>query len=69
MATMTDVNWKTVILQQIADRKKRRRDIAETYGILLRTGLPLEEYAEINKAIIDRWSFAGLEWIKTQAWR
>jgi hypothetical protein len=60
------VDWLGLIFQEISDKQRTRREIAHTYGILIRTGH--KEFAEINRAILGRWTRSGLEWIKQEAW-
>lgn len=59
--------WPEFILREIADPAMKRKQVAHTYGILLRIGH--RDFAAINAAILVRWSPSGLNWIKTQAWR
>lgn len=40
--------------------------IAQTYALALRSSWPTD-WARVNKAIMDRWSFAGLNRIKNMA--
>lgn len=56
-----------LMLQEIADKKCKRKDIARTYALALRSDHPCN-FAKVNKAIIERWSVSGLNWIKTAAW-
>jgi hypothetical protein len=56
----------TAILNEIA-QGLRRKDIAKTYALALRSSYPTD-WAKVNSAIIERWSRSGLEWIKKQAW-
>lgn len=44
-----------------------QRDVAQTYALALRSTAPCD-WPAANKAIIDRWSQAGLERIKAAAW-
>jgi hypothetical protein len=45
-----------------------RKDIAVTYALALRSSDPTD-WQQVNEAVIERWSFSGLEWIKKQAWK
>lgn len=54
------------ILREIATPELHRRDISQTYALAMRSS-EKTDWAAVNKAIIARWSFAGLEWIKKQA--
>ena len=47
---------------------KKRADIVPAYASLLPTH-PGMHYTTINTAISDKWSKAGLKWIKQQAWK
>ena len=61
-----------VILEQIADKKQKRNDIVKTYIDVLAVPYFMKETIEltkINKAIIDRWSMSGLEYILKKAWK
>jgi hypothetical protein len=55
-----------VILGEIASRAMKRRDIAQTYALAMRSREQVD-WAKVNGAIIERWSMAGLQWIKEQA--
>jgi thymidine phosphorylase len=57
------------ILREIAMPEMKRRSIAMTYALCMRSAAAGEavDWAAINKAIMDRWSVSGLAWIKTQA--
>lgn len=41
--------------------------IAQSYALALRSSWPTD-WKRVNKAIIKRWSFAGLNRIKEMAW-
>jgi hypothetical protein len=55
-----------VIENEIAQGCKQK-EIAKTYALALRSNWPTD-WARVNKAIIDRWSVAGLARIKKLAW-
>jgi hypothetical protein len=55
-------------LQEIADPRMKRGDVALTYAFCLRQG-ETDRIAEVNRAIMDRWSMAALRYIKGQAWK
>jgi hypothetical protein len=65
---MVDVEGQ--LLAEIADPRMKRADVALTYAFAIRQGQQGEsiDYAKVNHAIIERWSMAGLRWIKTEAW-
>lgn len=47
-----------------------RNELAEEYAVLMRRhGLHWSGYEPINRAILRRWSMAGLRYIKTRAWK
>ena len=48
---------------------KTRDDVAVVYANLLIKCNALNTWSEINKEIIDRWSYSGLEYVKTKAWK
>ncbi len=56
-----------VLLEEIADPQMKRKDVAKTYALALRSSYKTD-WAVVNRAIIDRWSTSALEWIKQQAW-
>ena len=64
------VGAETLILDEIADSRMKREDIAQTYAFVIRQ-LPANDprWREINHAILDRWSMAALKWIKERAWK
>jgi len=56
------------LLSEIAEPRLKRKDIAMTYMLAMRSSEPTD-WAKVNAAILDRWSMSGLIWIKTQAHR
>jgi hypothetical protein len=59
------------LLSEIADKHFRRKHVAQTYAMALRSQEAkdgLIDWKKINQAIIDRWSVAAVYWIKEQAW-
>lgn len=61
---------ENTILSEIGNKAFKRRDIALTYSLALRSSERVAiNFARINSAIIERWSVSGLNWIKTQAWK
>lgn len=63
------VQCEKALMDEIADVKMTRRDVAKTYALTIKS----PEFGDINfdrvnQAIIARWSRSGLEWIKKQAW-
>ena len=55
------------LLEEIADPKMKRRDVAMTYRLALRSRDRVD-WGKVNRAIIERWSASGLGWIKEFAW-
>jgi hypothetical protein len=55
------------MLREIADPAMKRRDIAQTYHLALRSSHPTD-WPRVNAAIMERWGRSALIWIKTQAW-
>lgn len=57
-----------VLLEEIADPRMKRADVAASYALALKT--PDEvDWKKVNAAIIERWSLSALKWIKTRAWK
>ena len=57
---------------------KNRMDVVPWYKQAIQEGLDTSEdryplstvtWHDINEAIINRWSLAGLKWIKREAWK
>lgn len=44
-----------------------QKQIAQTYALALCSSWPTD-WAKVNKMIVDRWSFSGLNRIKNLAW-
>jgi hypothetical protein len=64
------INAEQEIMREIADPKMKRADIAATYAFLIRQQTQERpDWPKINGAIIERWSMAGLKWIKNRAWK
>lgn len=66
---VVNVDFVQWIMHELEDGVSTRKDVAQTYSILLQKNTPLETFVEINKAIITRWSPSALRWIKEQAWK
>lgn len=64
--TVHMVDCQATILQKIAMPEMKRRDIAQTYRLMMESGETVD-YGIINRAITARWSISGLVWIKEQA--
>jgi len=66
--TMEMVCCEITILNEISHKECKRNDIALTYYFCMVSSEDIN-YAKINKAIIERWSFSGLEYIKKEAYK
>lgn len=62
------VGVEGALLREIADKRMKRNDIALTYAFGLR-GNEVIDWKLVNAAILDRWSMAGLTYIKQRAWK
>lgn len=62
------VDPEGVLLEEIADKRLKREDVALSYAFAIRQGEKLD-WRKINEAIIERWSPSALKWIKTRAWK
>lgn len=56
------------ILDEVADPRKKRNDIALSYAACMRVRDSID-WPKINAAIVARWSLSGLSYIKGLAWR
>lgn len=54
------------ILNELQDRKTTQKTLALTYYLAMRSTEPTD-WLTVNRAIIARWSVAGLERVKTLA--
>ena len=60
---------ESALLQEIASKEMKRKDVAQTYALALRSSeFATINWAKVNRAIVERWSRSALEWIKKQAW-
>jgi hypothetical protein len=66
--TVAMVDPQGQALREIADKRLTRDDVAVTYAFALRQQ-KTDRIAEVNQAILDRWSMNALKYIKTKAWR
>ena len=55
------------LLHEISDPVFKRRDVAKTYRLAMGSSEPTD-WAQVNRAIVARWSMSALEYIKQQAW-
>ena len=61
---------ESVLLNEIADPAMKRADVALTYAMALRSSeAGIVDWAQVNKAIMERWSKSSLTWIKERAWK
>ena len=61
-------NPEGVLLEEIADKRLKREDVAMSYAFAIRQEAQLD-WPKVNKAIIDRWGPPALKWIKSRAWK
>lgn len=60
-------NCERMLLEEIADKRMKRRDVAQTYALAMKSSETVD-WAKVNAAIIARWSKSALLWVKEQAW-
>ena len=54
----------------VIERARRRDDVVEAYAKELAADFyKRHEWGRINAAIVDKWSEAGLRYIKRRAWK
>ena len=59
---------ESVLLNEIADPAMKRADVALTYAMALRSSeAGIVDWAQVNKAIMERWSKSSLTWTKERA--
>lgn len=68
-AAARDDFWRNDVIEAIHNPRCTRDDVAVEYATALRAYGPSGGWADINKEILDRWSMAGLRYIKEKAWR
>ena len=61
------INPEQILLEEVNDQRLHQRDVAATYALAMST--PGVDWKRVNKAIIERWSLAGLQRVKTMAWK
>jgi hypothetical protein len=66
--TVAMVDVERTILEEIADRRLTRDDVAATYAFGLRDEMTTVDWQKVNHAILDRWSLNALTYIKKRAW-
>lgn len=62
------VDTTNTLLREIADPAMKRKDVALTYALAIRSSVATD-WEMVNRAIMARWSRYALEWIKSRAWR
>ena len=67
-ARITLLNAERHLLNDIADRRLTRDNIAITYAMALGSDEAIN-WGKVNQAILDRWSPAALTYIKDKAWK
>ena len=69
MGTFELANCEKTILDEIEMKELKRIDVAKTYALILKSSeRNIVDWPKVNKAIINKWSRSGLEWIKEMAW-
>ena len=64
------VGCEAILLGDIANKRLKRRDIATTYALTLRSSEQRTvDWKKVNGAILARWSPYALNWIKERAWK
>lgn len=66
--TMELVCCEATILNEISHKECKRKDIALTYYFCLISSENIN-WGNVNRAIIERWSRSGLNYIKVEAWK
>ncbi len=61
------INCENCILDEIADKESNRNDVAETYAFCIISS-EKPNFGRINRAILQRWTRSGLDYIKRRAW-
>lgn len=57
-----------VLLREIEDKNFIQKDIAMTYCLAMMSSEKVD-YEKVNNAIIERWSYSGLQRVKDMAWK
>ena len=59
---------ESTLLSEIAMPEIKRKHVAQTYALAMKSfERDSIDWVKVNKAIMERWSFAGLKYIKEQA--
>lgn len=67
MTTIRLADPQGQLMEEIADPKMTRRQVALTYR-LAAAEPDRVDWPAVNRAIVARWSMSALEWIKKTAW-
>ena len=62
MSAIELLDCTNVLLREIKDSQFKRKHIAKTYALALRSSWPTD-WRKVNQAIVDRWSNYALEYI------
>lgn len=64
------VNPTEQLLSEIANPKLRRKDVAQTFALVLKYGQRDQvDWPKVCQAAVERWSMSGWTWIKSKAWK
>jgi hypothetical protein len=66
--TMELLCCEETILNEIEHKEFKRKDVALTYYLCMMSSEKID-WEKVNKEIIRRWSFSGLEYIKKEAYK
>lgn len=58
----------SVLMEEIRNPRMNRAHVAQTYALALWSS-EKTDWPAVNQAIMQRWSFSGLEYIKKLAWK
>lgn len=62
------MNCENLLMREIADKRIKRNSLALTYRLAMASSEEVD-WLKVNRAIINRWSLSGLEYIKNRAWK
>ncbi len=63
-------NCENVLVDETEMKGITRKSIALTYAMAMCSSeCDMVDWGRVNKAIIERWSFSGLEYVKERAWK
>lgn len=64
---ITEIACVEMVIENEIKQGCTQKQIAQTYALAIRSSWPTD-WAKVNAMIVERWSKAGLERIKTMAW-